>query len=103
MKVVIRRSPPLMILSGSRGGAPRRALTLGLIGCAIATAYRFVVLLAFSLEGPPPVAGPLLDRWHLWLGAALLCAAGASVSWASLNVPGNASKGSWRSPGRRRL
>lgn len=88
MKVVIRRSPPLMILRGSRGGTIRRGLTLALALGAGAAGYRFAVLLMAEIGGSAPIAaGPIADRWHLWLGIALLCAAGASVSWGAAHRP----------------
>lgn len=87
MKVVIRRSPPLLVLRGSRGGMLRRAVTLALALGAIAAAYRFVVLLTAELAGSVDIASSVADRWHLWLGGALLCAAGASVSWGVTHRP----------------
>jgi hypothetical protein len=88
VKVVIRRSPPLMILRGSRGGMPRRAVTLALALCAIAAAYRFAVLLVADVGASANVAaGSVVDRWHIWLGSALLCAAGAGVSWGVAQRP----------------
>lgn len=88
MKVVIRRSPPLMILRGSRGGTLRRGLTLALAFAAIAAGYCFAALLMAEIGGSAPAAaGPVVDRWHLWLGTALLCAAGASVSWGAAHRP----------------
>ena len=87
MKVVIRSSPPLMIVRGSRGGVLRRALTAGLAGCALVAACRCAVLLAASIGGSAPAAGTISTRWHLWLAAALLSAAGASVSWGVAQRP----------------
>jgi hypothetical protein len=88
VKVVIRRSPPLMILRGSRGGMLPRAITLALVFCAIAAACRFALLLGAEINGAANVvAASVVDRWHLWLGAALLCAAGARVSWGVAQRP----------------
>lgn len=87
MKVVIRRSPPLIVLRGSRGGMLRRAVTLALALGAIATAYRFAVLLVAEVGGSANDASSVADRWHVWLGAALLCGAGASVSWGVAHRP----------------
>ena len=76
-----------MVWRGSRGGMLRRAVTLALALGAVAAAYRFVVLLAAELGGSPDVASSVGDRWHLWLGVALLCGAGASVSWGVAHRP----------------
>ncbi len=87
MKVVIRRSPPLMILRRSHSGPFSRATALALALGAIAAAYRSVVLLAADLSGSAPVTGSVVDRWHLWLAISLLCAAGASASWGVAQRP----------------
>lgn len=77
-----------MILRGSRGGMVRRAVALTLALCAIAAAYRFAVLLVDDIGGPyNGVASSVVHRWHLWLGIALACAAGASVSWGATHRP----------------
>lgn len=89
MRVVIRRSPPLMILHASHGGTLGRAATLALTLCAIAAFCRFAVLLAGDLGGPAPVARSIVDHWHLWLGAALVCAAGAGATWRVAQRPTN--------------
>ena len=88
MKVVIRRSPPLMILHGSRSGMLRRAVTLALALGAIAAAYRCAVLLVADIGGSASRApSSVVNRWSLWLGIALACAACASVSWGAAQRP----------------
>lgn len=76
-----------MVLRGSRGGMLRRAVTLALALAAIASAYRFIYLLVAELGGAADGASSVGDRWHLWLGAALICAAGASMSWGVAHRP----------------
>ena len=88
MKVLIRRSSPLVILRGSRGGMLRRAITLALGLGAIAAVFRFGVLLVADIGGSArAVDRSVVDRWHLWLGIALACAAGASASWRAAQRP----------------
>ena len=70
-----------MILRRSRAGTFSRATAFALALGAIAAAGRSVVLLAADLGGATPVASSVVDRWHLWLAIALLCAAGARASW----------------------
>jgi hypothetical protein len=90
VKVVIRRSPPLMILRGVSGGVLWRAVTLALACSAIAAAYRFAVVLVANVGGSANVAASsVADRWYFWLGTALLCAAGASVVWRVAQRPRN--------------
>ncbi len=77
-----------MVLRGSRGGMLRRAAALAFALCAIAAAYRFVGLLAADIGGTASdFPNSVVNRWHLWLGIALLCAAGASVSWSAAQRP----------------
>ena len=83
----IRRSPPLMVLRGAPSGALQRMLALGLGCTAVASGYRAAVLLSAGLAGSGPVT--VMDRWHLWLAAALLCAAVASMCWRVAQRPTN--------------
>jgi hypothetical protein len=64
----------------------RRTVALALAICAVAAVIRFVVLVAANL-GDPTAPGSVMDRWHVWLGVALLSAAVAAVSWSGVQRP----------------
>lgn len=67
-----------------------RAVALALAFCTIGAAYRFATLLVADVGGSANVAADsVVDRWHLWLGTALVCAAVASASWGAAYRPRN--------------
>lgn len=92
MKVIIRRSPPLFgrHLGNSGVGMIRRMMAILLTLFALTAAYWCVTLLVSSLNDAGPVeAGSFTDRWHVWMGAALVAAATARLSWGVTQRPKN--------------
>jgi len=92
VKVIIRRSPPLFgrRLGNSGVGMIRRMTAILLTFCALIAAYWCVTLLVSGLDAAGPVeAETITDRWHVWMGAALVAAATARLSWGVTQRPKN--------------
>lgn len=92
LRVVIRRSPPLFTswAQGSGAGNVRRAIAIIMaLGAALA-GYWCLMLLISDLRASTEVGTvTLANRWHVWMGMALVSAASARVLWGRSQRPTN--------------
>lgn len=92
LRVVIRRSPPLFTSQArdSRAGNLRRVIAIILaLGAAVAAYWCLMLLLSDLRASAGAGTIALVDRWHVWMGIAIVSTAASRVLWGVSQRPTN--------------